>query len=268
MSKATLIDVLHLPDGRGLGRIPDDSRRKFALPKFTDVLPESELVEFEDQTPLAIKDQNGFGACNGHAAATALEYARWVASPTAAYQPLSAWFVYAILCNGVDRGSMILDALELTTQTGTCPDDLVPHGTINPRRLSAEARAAAGRFKIEIGRRLQSWREIISAVRLRCSLNFSLLAWSGFDNLDGEGVPQARRGAGNHAVMIGGGLKKSSRHGWVVKMRNSWTTRWGRDGCCWISEAFMANQPYFECYEIVATTEDPADKDNPPEVKP
>jgi hypothetical protein len=56
---------------------------------------------------------------------------------------LSAWYVYAILCNGVDRGASIGEALNLVTARGTCLDASVPHGTINPRKLSAADTAEA-----------------------------------------------------------------------------------------------------------------------------
>jgi hypothetical protein len=254
---------IHLPDGRGMGRVVDTSRRKLSLPRFGIELPDSELSAFEDDVPLQIKNQDGRGACNGFASVTAMEYARFVAGML--HVPLSGWFVYAILCNGIDRGSMILDALELTTETGAAPEEFVAYGIINPRKLTDEARQNAPRFRMEIGHALKTWREMVSAAFLRRSMNASLRAGGAFDNLDAEGVPGAIRGAGNHAIMLGGGLKFSQKHGWLIKGRNSWDTRWGLQGCFWMAEKHWANQSYRECYEIVAVHDDPQ-ADNPPVV--
>ena len=108
-------------------------------------VPEHKWQEFDlrkdTSYPVKIKNQGSYGACNGHAAASSLEDARYIAG--LGYVPLSAWLVYADLCNGVDRGSSIAEALTLLQKSGTCDDALVPHGVINPRRIDAGARENA-----------------------------------------------------------------------------------------------------------------------------
>ena len=254
---------IHLPDGRGMGRVVDRTRRKAAIPRFGIELPDSELSAFEDQVPLTIKNQNGYGSCNPHAAAAALEYARWVAGLD--HIELDPWPMYADLCGGIDQGSMILDALAYATENGVAPKGICPYGTIHPGRVPQEARNQARRFRLEIGSAISSWREMVSAAMLRQSMNASLRASSAFDRLDAEGVPGATRGAGNHAIMLGGGLKFSTKHGWLIKGRNSWDELWGIQGCFWMAEKHWANQSYRECYVNKAPTDDPQD-DNPPVV--
>ena len=250
-----------LPDGsvRALGN--HEAPEGFLAPVrgVLPSVPESEWKEFDYRTnvdyKVAIKDQGQFGACNGHAAASSLEDARYIAGM--GYLPLSAWLVYAKLCNGIDRGSSISEALTLLQQSGTCDDALVPHGTINPRRLTEQANDNAKRFKVEIGYRLESFKDLCTACQLRIPFNFSVPVNSQFDTLDAEGVPGNRYGWHNHAVSGGFAMKKSSKHGWLIGMRNSWGTRWGQSGYCWVAEKNVQGRG-FDAYGVFAAEVDPA----------
>jgi hypothetical protein len=200
--------------------------------------------------------------CNGHAAATSLELARNVAGKP--HVNLSAWFVYSILCGGWDRGSNILDALALLSAQGTCPETDMAYGEINPKRITAAAKTSAARFKLEAGSSLKTWPEIMTAVQLLRPLNLSIQVGNAFNNLDSEGVPGASRGPGNHAVCVGFGAKKSAKHGWLVKMWNSWGTVWGLNGFCWLGQAHTDGVSYFEAYDVMTAADDPTDPTNPP----
>lgn len=268
MDDTTLMGV---DDGLGnirpLGLIPGDPRRMQAVPLMadTDLIPESEWVEFNDwPAEIKIKDQNGRGACNGHAAATAIEVARFVAGMP--HVPVSAWYIYAILCQGRDNGSMILDALNLTKEDGAAPESLVKYGIINPGLLTPEAHAAASRYKIEIGSRLTTAAQIGSAVQRKQSINLAVAVTGSFNRLDSDGVPGLSRGACNHAVHVGLGMKKSKAGKWLVLCSNSWTTQWGDSGFCWFPVDFLPTANYFEAYAVRAVVDDTADITRPPEI--
>ena len=225
-------------------------------------IPDSELREFDlrknPHFPIKIKNQRNTGSCNGHAAATSLEIARFYAG--LAHTDLSPFYIYSILCRGVDRGSIIADALALLKDQGTCPDTLVPHGTINPNRLSDEAKAQAKRFKVEIGFKVESHRDLVVATHLRIPSNFSVPVNSNFDSLDSDGVPQNRAGIHNHAVCGGVGLKKTQKHGWVVLTANSWgDTQWGDRGYFWAAEKTVSGS-YSDAYAVSAVEYDPQDQ--------
>lgn len=252
---------------RVLGTLPSDPRLVSALPTWAtvgDVLPESELEDFDEwPDAIKIKDQNGKGACNWHAEALACELARYMQGQD--HVPLSGWYGYAILCNGIDRGSNILEGMALGTEDGNSPESLMPYGEINPRRIPAAAREAASRFRFEIAARLTTWGQVISAVMLRRPLVMPVRAGGrNFNNLDSEGVVGLDQGEGDHAVCVGFGLKKSRRWGWVAKLNNSWTPAWGRGGHGYIAEAHIQTQRYLEIYEVSAVVEDPLDPENPP----
>lgn len=260
---------IDLADGsrRHLGFIPQkDRKRKMAFPSYGDtasLIPEKDWPEFDEwPQEIKIKDQNGKGACNGFANAMSVQISRYVAGMD--YIELSGWYTYAILCNGVDQGSMILDALELTQKDGIAPEALVPYATINPKKLSAEAHAAAPRFRAKIGAALRTYEEIGTAVVRRQSINLSITVGSGFNNLDSDGCPPLGRGPGNHAVFCGLGLKRRSNGEVLIKMANSWTTQWGLEGFCWLPLKKVVAGSYFEAYTLRAITDDTADTSRPP----
>lgn len=251
------------PDGhkRILNLTPSDEGkvRMFAGP-VGDVIPRSKLQAF-DAWPeeVGTKDQDGRGACNGHAAASSAEFSRAIQG--LGYVPLSAWWVYGSLVKGWDRGSNIMDALLLCRQ-GVAPESTVKYGDFSGR-YSDEASAASKRFRIEIGSAVgQDFDAICSEVAKRRALNLAVRATAGWSsgNLDADGCPpEPAFGPCNHAVMVGGGLKKLANGEWAVRMLNSWGTRWGLNGFCWLRRGHIEKTSWFEAYSIRAVNEDPQD---------
>lgn len=243
------------PDGqwRALGNNPAPNRLFLSIGKVPDI-PESEWREFDYRDDpnfqVKIKDQGRFGACNGHAAATSLEIARYIAGER--HVDLSAWMIYADLCQGWDRGSNIQDALTLLRDKGTCTDNLVPHGTIDPRLLPPAARVDRANFKIEIGYEINSFREMCCAVQDRQVLNHSVPVNGNYNTLDKYDRPQNHAGAHNHAICSGVYMKKLPTNEWVIGSPGSWSTRWGKNGYCSIGERNIQGN-YFACYSVVAT---------------
>jgi hypothetical protein len=249
------IEINGIP--RVLGWVPPTDAQPTlmsALPQ----LPQDAWQEFEfSGVPTVVKDQGSYGACNGHAAASTLELCRWIGIGTASAIELSAWFVYAKLCGGWDRGSNIGDALVLMQGTGTCLDTYVPHGTINPNRLSTQAKADAQNHKIALGGKLESWDDICNAVQLRRPCNISVTAGRNWSDVDANGVPPVNPGLGNHAVAVGWGMRRTANGDWQIKMQNSWSTKWGVGGYCWLTRAHWETQNGREAYFVEASTVQP-----------
>jgi hypothetical protein len=232
-------------------------------------VPESDLAEFDlwDEFEsvtggkyAGVKDQDGRGACNGFAAATSLEWARWLAGHD--WTPLSPWYVYAILCNGVDRGSNISQALRLLSERGTPREPAVPYGTINPRAIPAAAHGEARRFRIEVGRRLTSWEDLLTATAYREPFNLSVAAGGMFNSIDDDGCIVSTGAVNNHAVCAGLGLKKT-RRGWAILGQNSWGTRWGLGGFFRVTRDVLRFNSSFDAYTVRAVHSDPDDPDAP-----
>ena len=141
------------------------------------LVPPNDWEEFDVRRnpnyPIQVKDQDGKGACNGHATATAMELARYFNGQP--HVALSGWFPYALLCNGVDRGSSIGEALGVVTKRGLSPESDVPYGIIHPQKLTSEAHSSAQHYKCVVGMRIQTWDQLMSAVQLRMGgINLSI----------------------------------------------------------------------------------------------
>ena len=249
------------PDGewRGLGNHPSTSGNMLATMGALPDIPSSEWKDFDlrSTAPIKVKDQNGKGACNGHAAATSLEWARHISGQP--YRPLSGWMPYAILCRGRDVGSSITDALALLQSTGTCEEPLMPWGAINPSLITPSARQDASRFRIEIGYKRDDFKSLCIAAQLRQPYNFSVPVNGNFNSLDSYGRPMNHAGTHNHAVTGGMGMKRLANGEWAILMQNSWSEKWGQKGYCWISEKNLGGWGW-DAYSVVATTLDSTDR--------
>lgn len=238
------------PDGteRKLGFNPEGKARpvsfsvKLRTAEVPD-FPDSEIRPFDlannKSFKYQVKDQFAEGACTGFGLASTMELMLW----RAGYGnfKLSPWFLYAIACNGVDRGSYLDLVTDIATKTGTCEDKLVPPRTINPRKLTKAAWDDAKNWRIEATIALpKTFKQLRDCSNARYGLYHSIHADSGLNKLDREGVPDNRPGTHNHAIASGFGLKLSPRHGWLIKSVNSWGEKWGNKGFMWLSEDSVA----------------------------
>lgn len=252
---------------RKLGFLPSDPARMRARPSWTEagnpIVPESQWEAFDFwPEEVLIKNQGQFGACNGHATASELEIARWIAGHD--HVPLSAWWVYGNLTGGRDIGSNPMEALALITSTGCAPESEMPWGKFNPRNFSAQATADAPRFKAELGSAITTPAEMMSAVQLRRPMDVTVCVGRQFNNLDAYGVAPANRGTDDHAVMMFGGAKQTSSGAWLLKIANSWDVTWGDKGFFWEPLSYFFRNNGYEYNTVSAATDDPQDKTNPP----
>jgi len=229
-----------------------------------ELIPEDQWREFDyrEKTgfPVVVKDQGNRGACVGHATATALEVARWLVG-TKLYTELSPWFLYAILCGGIDRGASISEALDLATKTGTCPFSDVPYSTINPRQLTAQARADATKYRIEVGAETPTFAAMMSEAQRGRVGNFSIGVGGNFNRLDADGVPPSTSNL-NHSVMFGLAAKRTKKGRWLLGCRNSWRTDWGLDGDFWVDAPTIRRGN--DAWSLWTPTDNPDDPDNLP----
>jgi hypothetical protein len=254
-----------LGNRRPLGFLRGDPGRMMAVSPMADsaLIPEKDWVEYDEWSEdIDVKDQDGKGACNGFSGALGSETLRWASGMK--HVALSGWYIYSILCRGVDRGSMILDALELLQTDGCAPEDMVPYGLIQPDKLSTAAHAAAPGFKVEIGNRIQTYEQLATAIQRRQSINLAVCVGNQFNNLNSDGVPGLGRGYCNHAVHVGYGMKRGKNGEWLGKMCNSWSKAWGLNGFCWLPLKYIVTAAAFEAYTLIAGTDLAGDPTRPP----
>jgi len=133
------------------------------------------------------------------------------------------YFTYGLVNNGRDSGSMISDCLQALLQTGACPKNDLPSGIMFKNQFPDTAYKASSRFKLAQAYRCDTFEEICAAITLGFVCPLGIFVDETFPRIDSQGVspvPQTSRGGG-HAI-LGIGLKKSSRYGWLIKIQNSW----------------------------------------------
>jgi hypothetical protein len=244
------LPVVVTPDGveRKLGFNPDQRAKPVAFAtkiKAIEVpdFPDSEIVPFDlgesNSFQVDILDQSTYGACTGFSIAALIRRAVWQSGY--GLFKFSPWYPYSKAANGVDQGAYLDQVVDIVTKSGICEDKYVPYGTIDPRKLTSAANADAANWKIETTVAIpETWKQIRDCVNARWAIYHSLHADSGFNTVNRDGVPQNRRGPHNHAVWSGLGLKRSSRYGDMIKMQNSWSKKWGVNGCAWLTEGNIA----------------------------
>lgn len=223
-------------------------------PMSGQIIPEHALVEYDDWPEcLPVLDQGGSNACSYFAAAQALMYGRYQNGQAyVALDPLCAWIA---VTGGENVGTNLLEA-GLWCKTHGVP----PMGT--PAALVV---LQAKRFRFEFGEKFTTWPQILSEVARRRAVVGSVCVGDAWMHLDDEGVPGVTHGQANHAVLLGGGLRKSVAHGWMIRHVGSWGRSWGWGGFGWYTEDHFDRSYFGECYGVQAVTEDLA-VDVPPPV--
>lgn len=258
-------------DRRILSCQPTPRRMQAAFPDYRSVqppIPRSEWEEFDDYSGwnYPIKDQNGIGACMGHATATAFEFA--YAQAYGVFRPFSAWFCYSRINGGRDQGATVGDAFQSIQSDGIAPEEMVPYGTWQPREIPPAAVQAAAGFRGADVYQLQGEDDVATAVLLRHPIAFGTMVAGNFGELDSEGVPvRAGGNAGGHAMCLWGGMKevKSGRFAgkWAYRDLNSWTRSWGDDGTCWMTYEHLIDGWGLDAFAIVMPTLSPLGDDRP-----
>lgn len=169
------------------------------------------------------------------------------------------YFVYGLVNGGRDAGAMISDALKALIANGTCPKADLQPGMMFQNQFPQQAFANAKRFKLAQAYKCGSFEDICSAITLGFVCPLGIYVDQGFSRLDNEGVSTTPSGmqGGGHCI-LGMGLKKSSRYGWLIKIQNSWGTRFGMNGYAYIHKGhFQKMNP--DAFAIQSVIDDPQD---------
>lgn len=159
-----------------------------------------------------VEDQNGFGACQGHAVTSVNEWAQYL--QTGEIVELSRWMGY-VGTQKIDRlsgdvGSTIWGGSTLMLEYGVCPEADFPYPRSYSQRITEE------QYKAALPYRLKTRRKISSVEDAR--------AWVG-GRVGGISIGVAW-GGGGHAIAILH-YDKDADTFWYL---NSWSERWGTRG--------------------------------------
>jgi hypothetical protein len=253
--------TIRTPDGklRVLGLIPSQIHCPGFLeaiaPNTGALVPRSQLQEFDAwPTWLPILDQRSWNACTYFASAQALMYARLQGGqPHVQLDPLHPYFA---VTGGRNVGTNLIEASVRIAQLGIPP----LHET------TATAAAAARRFRFELSEQLTTFPQLLSAVARHRTVVGSICAGPHWMQLDGSDAPGVDRGQANHAIFLGGGLRKDPEHGWMLKHAGSWGTDWGDQGFAWYTEAHFDATRYGEAYVVRGVVEDSIGTVDPPPI--
>lgn len=247
-------------DRRLLGCLPP--RAECSLPRYGksysvgDILPRSQWkdVSFRGfDNP--IDDQNGHGACVGFGSDGGFDIARNLGGQ--AKVDCSPWFNYAMVNGGRDQGAIVEDSMVSLRDNGTPLDSTVPDKAWHKSMIPGAAFEEAKRFRILQAYQQKTFDEMASGIMLGRPSVFGVCIGNRFSP-NSEGILPNWDGAnvGGHC-MVAIGLKSIGGK-WYLEVRNSWSTRWGAAGYCFMPESYFVGQRWgVDAYAIVAATDDP-----------
>jgi len=260
MSELNLPGVFFDGCYRVLACIPSTEESASHFPLFSSFLGagpvEPQEIDLSWYAP-DILNQGATSSCMGHAVCSGLETG-WVQGgrPKINFNP---YFTYGLCNNGRDQGSMISDGLKVSMSYGICQRDKLPRGVMYQSQFPREAFENAKRFKLIQAYRCNTFDEIVQALALGFPVPLGILVDDAFARVDSEGIcPVASgRGGGGHAI-LGVGLKRHQRYGWLVKIQNSWGRNFGMNGYAYLHKGhFQFMRP--DAFAIQSMADDPQD---------
>ncbi len=200
-----------------------------------------------------IRDQGREGTCVGFS----LIYGKFAQEqfnhPGKGYE-FSPRFVYneARKIDGIStpstEGTTIKAGLDILRLKGVCLAETLDYIEYDSRNIPSQAYTEALNFKIKGYARVYSLNEIKSALYRRESVTLGVLVTEDFENCEPGGfIPEpGGRILGGHAIDVDDyddnmvhTYKNGKTYKGFLRVPNSWGTKWGDEGYCWIPYALL-----------------------------
>jgi hypothetical protein len=139
----------------------------------------------------------------------------------------------------------------------------VPQSVIYADQISPQAKAKYHRFRAREAYHVASFDEIVSALLLGYIVSFGITIGSGFHHPGPDGLIEAGGAPLGGHCMCAYGIKRLSDGRFAAIVRNSWGTRFGKNGDCLLPEEHFAGGGV-DAFAIKAAYTDPEDPDKPP----
>jgi hypothetical protein len=272
------LSISHLPsvfvDGtyRVLACLPETAESVAAFPKFGSNMVAAIDPSLWREIDLAwyknsLWDQAMTSSCVGQGVTAGMQICYMQSGrPLVEFNP---YFIYGLINGGRDAGAMISDGLKALMEHGTCPKTDLPPGMMFKNQFPQKAFDNAKRFKLAQAYKCGSFEDICSAITLGFVCPLGIFVDQNFSRLDNEGVSGTPSGGqgGGHCI-LGMGLKRSNRFGWMIKIQNSWGTRFGINGHTYIHKGHFQkmNPDAFAIQSIIDDSQDNTPVDEVPVV--
>ena len=207
----------------------------FAETPTTRLIPRNEWQPVDLSHWLSpIKDQNGIGECNWSSTGNCMEGCR--AMHGLPHYDLSAGDGYSWTNGGSDNGSLPEDALKRMLTDGVATVASVPYHNWRTKYNSPEIVAERKRFRFLEALWCPTFEHAASALQQGFFLDTAVW-WYSRDPVDADGWLNDVGGGsrGGHAICGCGLVERNGR--WGIKIANSWTRAWGKDGFGVLPEA-------------------------------
>ncbi len=224
-------NVMFKPFAQVVGRIPRDKWKQVTIERHVQ----------------RIMDQNGYGSCGAEAACQAVEVCRDFGGLPA--MPLSAGVLYRFSGGGGDNGSSLEDNLRYLVSQGTTDETTVPHLEMNPRKWPSNWKENAKRYRVLEAFDCETFDDMASALQLGFPVVTAIDVGGNFDTAADGWVPAAGRGGGGHALCAVG-LYRDEKHGWGLKLVNSWRADWGDKGFGIVPESYWSRNGYSDSWAV------------------
>lgn len=209
-----------------------------------------------------ILDQRSSSGCTGFSAAHALMRLRVMRGMT--FQKLSGAFVYSQINGGHDNGSVIVEALKVLENQGTCLESEFNFPHLFDKEVPQQSRETAKRFRLLMGLTFDTVEEGATALQLGYLIQGPMQVGPPFEKFV-NGVAGFSKGYGNHSGSFDGMDFIDGK--WCFDFPNTWGGLWGpyHNGRCYISEqAFAGQGGSDDSYVLIDAAYDPQDPNLPP----
>ena len=248
---------------RVLGCLPPPLAFYSMFPHFGATIPETSWVEIDLQHyNIPILDQGMTSSCVGQGCCAGMELS--TVQSGRKLTEFNPYFVYGLINNGQDRGASISEAMMALQQKGICLKEDLPSGVMFKNQFPQKAFQNAMDWQLQQCFRCASYNSICSALSQGFCVPLGVMVGANFSQVDGEGVAPLPNGGGGGHCMLGMGLKKSTRYGWLIKIQNSWGTRFGMNGHCYLRKEHFDSQ--VDAFAIQVVEDAHNSPDDPPVV--
>ena len=244
---------------RVLGCIPSDNNHDFAdfgSQLFGQAQHDLREIDLSQTYTIKINDQGSTSSCVGQGCDAGMELV-WQQTGNP-FRDFDAYFTYGLINGGRDAGAMISSGLMALKKYGAAPKGILSPGQMYQQQFTQQVYNEAARFKLAMAFKCNTFDEICQAINLGFCCPLGIMVGDNFSNVDSEGIsPLRTRGGGGHCI-LGVGLKRHPRYGWLIKTQNSWGTRFGINGFSYLRrEHFSQMAP--DAFAIQTVFDDPKD---------